>query len=68
MEKAEDIRHTIGSKEMYRKRSQKSERVFADGKEKHGLKYTKKRGKKRVRDELLLLFACMNIKKMAQRA
>ncbi len=67
MERAEDIRHTIGSKELYRKRSQTIERVFADGKEKHGLRYTKKRGKKRVRDELLLVFACMNLKKMAQR-
>lgn len=67
MEKAEDIRHTIGSKELYKQRSQTIERVFADGKELHGLRYTKKRGKKRVKDELLILFACMNLKKMAQR-
>lgn len=67
METSEDIRHTIGSKELYKKRSQTIERVFADAKEKHGLRYTKKRGKKRVRDEMLLLFACMNLKKMALR-
>ncbi len=67
MEKAEEIRHTVGSKELYKQRSQTIERVFADGKELHGLRYTKKRGKKRVRDELLILFACMNLKKMAQR-
>ncbi|MFV0423986.1 MAG: transposase [Bacilli bacterium] len=68
MDQAEDIRHTIGSKDLYRKRSQTIERVFADGKELHGLRYTKKRGKKRVKDELLLIFACMNLKKMAIRA
>lgn len=34
MEKAEDIRHTIGTKQIYSLRSQTIERVFADTKEK----------------------------------
>ena len=65
MEEVEDIRHTIGSKEIYKLRSQTIERVFADAKEKHGMRYTQYRGIKKVRMELNLLFACMNLKKLA---
>ena len=46
-------------------RKQSIERVFADAKEKYGLRYTRHKGKKRVQDEVLLVFACMNLKKMA---
>lgn len=65
MEEVEDIRHTIGSKEIYKLRSQTIERVFADAKEKHGMRYTQYRGIEKVRMELNLLFACMNLKKLA---
>lgn len=65
MEEVEDIRHTIGSKEIYKLRSQTIERVFADAKEKHGMRYTQYRGIENVRMELNLLFACMNLKKLA---
>lgn len=65
IEKVEDIRHTIGVKEIYKLRSQTIERVFADAKEKHGMRYTQYRGLKKVRMELNLLFACMNLKKLA---
>ena len=65
MEKAEDIRHTIGIKQIYSLRSQTIERVFADAKEKHGMRYTQYRGLKKVRMELNLIFACMNLKKLA---
>lgn len=65
MEEAEDIRHTRGVKQIYALRSQTIERVFADAKEKHGMRYTQYRGLKKVRMELNLLFACMNLKKLA---
>lgn len=67
IEQAEDIRHTIGSKELYSLRSQTIERVFADAKELHGMCYAKHRGLGRIKMELNLLFACMNLKKMANR-
>lgn len=65
MEKVEDIRHTEGSKEIYSLRSQTIERVFADGKELHGMRYTMYRGLSKVKMELTLKFACMNLKKLA---
>ena len=67
LEKAKDIRHTTGSKELYALRSQTIERVFADAKELHGMRYAKHRGLSRVKMELNLLFACMNLKKLANR-
>jgi transposase len=67
MEQAKEIRHTIGYKEIYGKRKETIERVFADGKEKHGLGYLKHRGIARVKMELTLLFASMNLKKFAMR-
>ena len=65
MEEAEEIRYTLGMKEKYQKRKETIERVFADGKEKHGMRYTQYRGLGKVKMELTLLFACMNLKKMA---
>lgn len=65
MEQVEDIRHTNGSKQIYKLRSQTIERIFADAKEKHGMRYTQYRGMEKVRMELNLLFACMNLKKLA---
>jgi len=67
IEQAEDIRHTTGSKELYLLRSQTIERVFADAKELHGMRYAKHRGLDRMKMELNLLFACMNLKKLANR-
>lgn len=64
MEQAEDIRHTIGMKEIYNKRNETIERVFADAKEKHGMRYTQYRGLAKVKMELNLLFGCMNLKRM----
>lgn len=60
MEKVEEIRHQTGMKEIYQKRKETIERVFADGKEKHGMRYTQYRGLAKVTMELTLLFACMN--------
>lgn len=41
------------------------ERVFADAKEKHGMRYTQLRGLERVKMQVTLTFACMNLKKLA---
>lgn len=65
MEQVEEIRHTRGMKERYQKRKETIERVFADAKEKHGMRYTQYRGLAKVKMELTLLFGCMNLKKMA---
>ena len=65
LETVEDIRHTTGMKELYSLRSQTIERVFADAKEKHGMRYTNYRGLAKVTMELTLKFACMNLKKLA---
>ncbi len=65
METAEAIRHTQWGKETYKKRAETIERVFADAKEKHGLRYTTLRGKAKVTMQALLTFACMNLKKLA---
>lgn len=65
IEQVEDIRHTVGIKDIYKLRSETIERVFADAKEKHGMRYTQYRGLAKVKMELNLLFACMNLKKLA---
>ena len=64
-ELAEDFRLSLGMKEVYRQRKETIERVFADAKEKHGMRYTQLRGLPRVKAEAGLRFACMNLKKMA---
>lgn len=56
MEQAEDIRHTVGLKEIYKQRKETIERVFADAKEKHGMRYTQYRGLAKVKMELNILF------------
>jgi transposase/transcription elongation factor Elf1 len=65
LELAEDIRHTAEGKQLYKQRSETIERVFADAKEKHGMRYTRYRGLRKVNHYLTLLFACMNLKKLA---
>ena len=65
MERAEDIRHSPIGKETYAMRSQTIERVFADAKEKHAMRYTQYRGKAKLKMQVLLTFACMNLKKLA---
>ena len=67
VEQAEEIRHTKFGKETYNRRKETIERVFADAKEKHGMRYTPYRGLTAVRKWVLLKFAAMNLKKMAIR-
>ena len=65
LERAEDVRHSPHGKETYGLRSQTIERVFADAKEKHGMRYTPYRGLKRVSMWVRMKFAAMNLKKLA---
>ena len=65
MELAEDVRHSPNGKEIYKLRKETIERVFADAKVKHGLRYTQYRGLERLRMQALLTFSCMNLKKLA---
>ena len=62
---AEDYRHTPKYRDIYKKRSETIERVFADAKEKHGMRYTQLRGLEKVKMQVMLTFACMNLKKLA---
>lgn len=65
IETAEDIRHTPLGRETYSMRSQTIERVFADAKEKHAMRYTPYRGLNQVTNWVRLKFAAMNLKKIA---
>ncbi|MDO3662971.1 transposase, partial [Bacillus sp. C28GYM-DRY-1] len=47
------------------KRKETIERVFADLKHKHGLRWTTLRGKKKLSMQAMLVFAAMNLKKLA---
>ncbi|MDL2294203.1 IS1182 family transposase [Ruminococcaceae bacterium OttesenSCG-928-D13] len=68
IEVAEDFRHSPEGDASYTRRGQTIERVFADAKEKHGMRYTLLRGLTRVTNWLRLKFAAMNLKKMAMGA
>ena len=64
-EQAEDIRHTPKYRELYDQRKETIERVFADAKEKYGMRYTPYRGLSQVTNWVRLKFAAMNLKKYA---
>lgn len=66
MEICEEIRHTLGMKELYSKRKETIERIFGTAKENHGLRYTQMFGKARMEMKVGLTFACMNLKKLAK--
>jgi len=63
---AEDIRLTPYGKNLYQTRSQTIERVFADAKEKHSMRFARVNGLTKVKAQVLLTFACMNLKKLAK--
>lgn len=65
IEIADQIRRTDLGKESYALRSQTIERVFADAKEKHAMRYTHHRGLPRVTNWVRLKYAAMNLKKLA---
>ena len=65
LETVEDIRYTPEYKKLYDKRKETIERVFADAKEKHAMRYTPYRGLTQVTNWVRLKFAAMNLKKFA---
>jgi len=64
LDEAEHLRHVSDIKMIYKARKETIERVFADGKEKHAMRYTHYRGLGKVQNEALLSFTCMNLKKL----
>ncbi len=61
----EGIRKTELGKKLYAQRKQTIERVFADAKEKHAMRYTHHRGLARAAIWVRLMYATMNLKKLA---
>jgi len=66
-ELADDARYTPKYQSLYRRRKETIERVFADAKEKHAMRYTQYRGLAQVTNWVKLKFAAMNLKKLATR-
>jgi hypothetical protein len=66
MEICEDIRQTLGMKDLYALRKETIERLFGTAKENHGFRYTQMYGKARMEMKVGLTFACMNLKKLAK--
>ena len=62
----EQLRMTDRGKEIYAQRKETIERVFADAKEKHAMRYTHHRGLARVTNWVRLKYAAMNLKKLAE--
>lgn len=65
LDETNHLRHQSDVKEIYKKRKETIERVFADAKEKHGMRYTKLRGTQKIKFEVCFIFSCMNLKKLA---
>lgn len=64
-EKAEAIRYTNKFKVIYPLRKQTIERVFADSKQNHGLRFTRVKGLKHNYHNTAIIFASHNLKKLA---
>ena len=62
----ESIRKTELGKRIYAQRKETIERVFADAKEKHAMRYTHHRGLAAVTRWVRLKYATMNLEKLAQ--
>ena len=62
----EQLRRTDRGKDIYAMRKETIERVFADAKEKHAMRYTHHRGLARVTNWVRLKYAAMNLKKLAE--
>lgn len=63
-EEANHIRHTDEWKSIYPQRKETIERVFADAKENHGMRFTRLKGLERNQHESLIIFSCHNLKKL----
>lgn len=66
LECCEEIRHQRGIKELYKKRKETIERLFRTAKEYHNLRYTREKGKSKMKDKVGLTLACLNIKKLVK--
>lgn len=65
VEEADHLRHQSDIKQIYARRKETIERVFADAKEKHGMRWTTLRGLKKLSMQAMLTFAAINLKKLA---
>lgn len=66
IEQAEEIRQSNQFKDIYGKRKETIERVFADDKERHCLRFTRVRGLEKNRHNALILFACHNLERLGR--
>lgn len=64
IELCEDIRCTLGIKEIYDRRKETIERIFGQAKENHGFRYTTMVGREKMEMKARLTFTCMNLKKL----
>lgn len=64
-ELADDVRYTPEYGELYKRRKETVEWVFADAKEKHAMRDTQYRGLAQITNWVKLKFAAMNLKKLA---
>lgn len=64
-EQANENRYTKLWKENYPLRKETIERTFGDCKERHGLRFTRVRGLLKNEQNVTMIFACHNLKKMA---
>ena len=62
----EDIRHRLGMKDLYKKRKETIERLFGTAKEYHNFRYTRERGKSKMKDKVRLTLVCLNLKKLVR--
>lgn len=67
VEQAEENRYTYGIREYYPLRKETIERDFGLVKELHGFRYTQMFGKARMDMKAALTYACLNLKKLAQK-
>jgi transposase len=66
LDEAEENRYTYKNKALYARRKETIERVFADAKEKHGMRFARHNGLSKVKTQVLLTFMVMNLKKLAK--
>jgi transposase len=66
LDETDENRYTDKGKALYARRKETIERVFADGKEKHGLRFSRHNGLAKVKTQVLLTFTVMNLKKLAK--
>ncbi|AMM94097.1 hypothetical protein UP17_17755 [Peribacillus simplex] len=66
MEEADHLRHHQDVKPIYAKRKETIERVFADAKEKHGMRWTALRGLKKLSMQAMGYFRCHECKEDGQ--